>query len=398
MKSLWRPILLYAPTLTLFFLTLSPSPTLSTPLSPSPTLSTPLSYQDESDLDEQHLVSLFQDRLDSHASFILVPDIHQYQDGESYEDNEDPAEYSLIPEPAVPDFSLIPESEAIQFLRARDTRSGGKMFTRLGRSPDQDSSQRVQRAQQAFMRIGRAPASMYTRIGKSSPSKSSAYTRIGRAASNKQFMRLGRSSTKQFMRLGRAAPSQQFTRLGKAAPSQQFTRLGRAASSKQFMRLGRSSTKQFMRLGRAPSMYTRIGRSYKPYTRKSRASHLYTRMGRSPSNNKHHQMVYRSNDALKRADHIFTRIGRSGAKADQKRQGLFTRMGRSPAPIPVQHQTSSQTSFDEDDDMQLFINKMAAINNYPTHMDADELYRTNYEDDFYGDDIDDDGKHLHNEK
>ena len=78
-----------------------------------------------------------------------------------------------------------------------------------------------------------------------------------------------------------------------------------------------------------------------------------------------------------------------------KRQGLFTRMGRSTALIPAQYQPNYKDANEDmvpeldDDDNQQYIENMAAINNYPSvHMEEDNLYRTNYEDDLYVDDMD----------
>ena len=84
-------------------------------------------------------------------------------------------------------------------------------------------------------------------------------------------------------------------------------------------------------------------------------------------------------------------------------------MGQSPALIPAQYQPSSEDVNEDmvpeldDDDNQLNIENMAAINNYPSaHMEEDNLYRTNYEDNLYVDDMDTDisntvrfgGKHF----
>jgi hypothetical protein len=84
-------------------------------------------------------------------------------------------------------------------------------------------------------------------------------------------------------------------------------------------------------------------------------------------------------------------------------------MGHSLALIPAQYHTSFEDANEDlvpeldDDDIQHFLYNIAAINNHPSaHIEEDDLYRTNYEDDLYVDDIDNDisntvrfgGKHF----
>eukprot|EP00088_Acartia_fossae_P005750 TRINITY_DN12596_c0_g1_i1.p1 TRINITY_DN12596_c0_g1~~TRINITY_DN12596_c0_g1_i1.p1 ORF type:complete len:290 (-),score=33.87 TRINITY_DN12596_c0_g1_i1:367-1236(-) len=223
------------------------------------------------------------------------------------------------------------------------------MFTRLGRtptaatliarrSPSPKVFTRIGRAPQLYTRLGRAPASqLYTRMGRSVAVMESAPEALG-DESEIFAGRETRAPADMYTRIGRAPKV--YTRLGRAP--QLYTRIGRsAAPSKAFTRIGRAP-KLYTRMGRAPQLYTRIGRSYDPYSRTGRASHLYTRVGRSNAGAVQRSRQWEKKKfELKRADHIFTRIGRSGEKPNAKRrQQLFTRMGRDPVamvaePVPL---------------------------------------------------------------